>query len=142
MGGEDAVVDDELDGGIGAEGGDGGVFVGVGGGVEDEYAEGRVGADDVFAGEAGAGLYTVGEDAVVVNDEITVGDGGGDGAGRLLGVQAQGGGQNERGEDEDGVDDELAQSPKQPDGAECGVAGCDVERREDGRPSEDSGAVV
>jgi hypothetical protein len=140
--GEDAVVDDVLDGWVGAQGGDGGVFVGVGGGVEDKDAEGRVGADNVLAGEAGAGLYAVGDDAVVVNDEITVGDGGGDGAGRLLGVQAQGGDQNERGEDEEGVDDELAQSPKQPDGAECGVAGDDVEWREDGRPSEDSGAGV
>ena len=47
MGGEDAVVDDEVDGGIGVEGCKGGSFVGVGGGIEDRDAEGCVAGDDV-----------------------------------------------------------------------------------------------
>jgi len=81
VGGEDAVVDDVLDVGIGAKGGDGGVFVGVGGGVENKDAEGRAGANNVHAGDACAGLYTRGDDGAVINDEITMGDGSGDGAG-------------------------------------------------------------
>ena len=94
VGGEDAVVDDELDVGVGAQGGDGGGFVvGVGGGFEDSDGKGIIVADDACATEAGAGRGVRGYCAVAVGDEITVRDGRADGAGELLGVRAQGAGE-------------------------------------------------
>jgi hypothetical protein len=94
VGGEDAVVDDELDVGIGAQGGDGGSFVvGVGGCFEDSDGEGIIVADDARSSDAGACPCVRGYCAVAVGDEITVRDGRADGAGELLGVRAQGAGE-------------------------------------------------
>jgi hypothetical protein len=56
-------------------------------------------------------LDVCGEDTVAVSDEIAMRDGGPEGAGELLGARAQDCGAEEAGEEECGVDDELAQLP-------------------------------
>ena len=104
MGGDDAVVDDKGDVGLGAKGGDCGGFIGAGSGVEDGDAEGLVEAEDTCVGEVGVGLRIAGDGPVAVGDEVAVGDNGGDGAGDLLG---QGGGWRDK-EKADG-DAEMAQ---------------------------------
>ena len=111
MGGEDAVVDDVVDCWVGAQGGEGGVFVGVGGGVENADAEGSEAAEDVHACDACLGFVIGGEDTVAVGDKKAMRDGVPEGAGKLLGVRAQSSGAEEAGEDEGGVDDDLAQLP-------------------------------
>ena len=97
-------MNDEGDVGLGAKGGDGGCFIGAGGGVEDGDAEGLVDAEDGGVDEAGVGLDVAGDHAVAVSDEIAVGDDGGDGAGDLLGRCGSG-----RGKEEGERDAELAQ---------------------------------
>ncbi len=135
MCGEDAVVDDELDVGVGAQGGDGGGLVaGAGGGLDDADADGIVVADDADTGDAGAGPGVRGDGVVAVGDEITVRDGCSDGAGELLGVCAQAGGENHGGEKECGENEENAEDGEQTQGAECGVGGSGMEWGEDGRP--------
>jgi hypothetical protein len=135
VGGEDAVVDDVLDGGVGAQGGDGGGFGGgVGGGFNDRDAEGTVAADDAGTCGDGAGFDIGGDGAGAVDDEITVRDGGTDWAGKLLGVSAQAGGEEESDESDGGENKETAQDGDQALGAECGVGGDGVEWKEDGRP--------
>jgi hypothetical protein len=122
VGGEDAVVDDELDVGIGAQSGDGGGFVvGAGGGYDDTDADGCVVADDACAIDAGAGFGVRGDEVVAVGDKITVRDSDADGAGELLSARAQGGGESEGDENEDGEDDELAQCPDRTRVADSGV---------------------
>jgi hypothetical protein len=137
VGGEDAVVDDELDVGVGAQSSDGGVFlVGVGGGFEDSDGEGIVVADDACSTEAGAGPGVRGYCAVAVGDEITVRDGRADGAGDLLGGEAQAGGEDEGAENE-----EFAQEQGQPQGAGCGVRCGVVEWGSDDAPRKTAATV-
>jgi len=132
--GEDAVVDDVLDGGVGTQGGEGGGFAGgVGGGLEDSDAEGSVAANDVSTGDADAG-FGVGGDGAAVGDEIAVRDGDSDGAGELLGVRAQATGQDESDESEGGENEEIAEDREQTQGAKCRVGGGGVEWGEDGHP--------
>jgi hypothetical protein len=102
--GDDAVVDDKGDIGLGAEGCDGGSFVGAGCGIENGDAKGLVEQNEMGVGEAGVGLRIAGDCAVAVDDEVAVRDGCGDGAGRLLG---RGGGW--RDEEKGDRDTEMAQ---------------------------------
>jgi len=133
VGGEDAVVDDVLDVGIGLQGRDGSEFVGgIGGGVENRDAEGIVVADDAGTSDDGAGFD--GDDVGAVDDEITVRNGGTDGAGKLLRVCAQAAGEEEGDESDGGENKETAQEGDQAQGAECVVGGDGVEWKEDGRP--------
>jgi hypothetical protein len=90
VGGDDAVVEDELDVGLGAESGEGGGFVGGAGGVEDSDAEGLVDTEDVGAGEADVGFDVGGDGVGAVGDEIAVRDECGDGAGELRGAGGDG----------------------------------------------------
>ena len=106
--GKDTVVDDVVNRRVGAQGGEGGYFVGVGGGVENSDAEGSVAAKDVHACKACSGLDVDGENAVAVGDQIAMRDGGTKGAGRLLGTRAQGGDEEEADQDECGDDEKLA----------------------------------
>jgi hypothetical protein len=85
VGGDDAVVDDELDVGLGAEGCDGCGFIGAGCGVEDGNTKGLVEAEDAGVGEADVGLGVAGDGVVAVGDEVAVRDGCSEGAGELLG---------------------------------------------------------
>jgi hypothetical protein len=137
VGGEDAVVDDELDVGVGAQSSDGGVFlVGVGGGFEDSDGEGIIVADDACSTETGAGPGVRGYSAVAVGDEITVRDGRADGAGELLSVRAKAGG-----EDEDGEKEEFAKKQGRPQGADCGVRCGVVEWESDDAPRKTAATV-
>ena len=91
VGGEDAVVDDVLDVGVGAQGGDGGGFVvGVGGGCRGRDAEGSCCCATMRAPlrRAWASASVLGP-CRSVGDEITVRNGNADGAGKLLGARVQ-----------------------------------------------------
>lgn len=141
MGGENAVVDDEVDVGVGAQGGDGGDFArGVGCGFEDTDAEWIAAADDVGRGSseigADSGISVAGDGAAAVGDEKAVRDRRSNGAGELLGTRAPGSSEEDADENEGGDKEELAQDGEQMRGAECGVGSCGVEWREDGRPRE------
>ena len=126
--GENAVMDDEFDVGLGAECGDGGGFVRGGVGLKDGDAEGLVDAEDAGSGDAGEGFGIAGDGAVAVGDQVAMWDDGPDGAGGLLRRRVQGG--------DEGAGDcqNFSEEPQQSTGLACGVRRVGLVRGEDDAP--------